>query len=201
MKIGVLISGSGTNLQAIIDSITQGIIKKSTIEVVVSNVKSAYGLERAKQAGIKAIYINSKEYNSREEYDKKIVEILKENGVELIILAGYLKWITPYFVNQYKNKILNIHPSLLPSFKGLHAIEKAYEYGVKMTGVTVHFVDESEDGGAIILQEGIRLDEGISLEKLEEQIHKVEHKLYPKAIEKFVTGKIKLEGRKVIVEK
>lgn len=197
MKIGILASGSGTNLQAIIDAIDKGDIKNAEIAVVISNKKTAFALERARKNGIKDIYLNKNDYKDRLEYDKKIVEVLKEEKVELVILAGYLKWITEYFVETYKNKIMNIHPSLLPSFKGLHGIEQAYEYGVKVTGVTVHFVDETEDGGPIILQEEVRIEENDTLESVEEKIHKVEHRLYPKAIDLYIKNKILLEGRKV----
>ena len=200
MNIGVLVSGSGSNLQAIIDSIEAGVIKESSVKVVISNRREAYALERAKKHGIETVYLNGKDFATREEYDKKIVEILQERGVELVVLAGYLRWITSYFVEKFKNRILNIHPSLLPSFKGLHGIEQAFDYGVKVTGVTVHFVDETEDGGAVILQEPVIIEEKDTLETLEEKIHKVEHVLYPKAIELYRIGKLKMEGRKVKIE-
>lgn len=196
MKIAVLISGGGTNLQAIIDSIKSEIIKNVEIKLVLSNRKQAYGLERAKNNNIDSIYLNPKEYNSREDYDKKVVEILKENKIDLVVLAGYLRWISKDFVEAFKNKIINIHPSLLPSFKGLHAIEQAYEYGVKVTGVTVHFVDETEDGGSIILQEELIINNNDTLEEIEKEIHKIEHKIYPKVIQLLAEGKVKLEGRK-----
>lgn len=200
MNIGVLVSGSGSNLQAIIDSIEAGVIKESSVKVVISNRREAYALERAKKYGIETVYLNGKDFATREEYDKKIVEILQERGIELVVLAGYLRWITSYFVEKFKNRILNIHPSLLPSFKGLHGIEQAFDYGVKVTGVTVHFVDETEDGGAVILQEPVIIEEKDTLETLEEKIHKVEHVLYPKAIELYRIGKLKMEGRKVKIE-
>lgn len=200
MNIGVLVSGSGSNLQAIIDSIEAGVIKESSVKVVISNRREAYALERAKKHGIETVYLNGKDFATREEYDKKIVEILQERGIELVVLAGYLRWITSYFVEKFKNRILNIHPSLLPSFKGLHGIEQAFDYGVKVTGVTVHFVDETEDGGAVILQEPVIIEEKDTLETLEEKIHKVEHVLYPKAIELYRIGKLKMEGRKVKIE-
>lgn len=201
MKIAVLASGSGTNLQAIIDSVKANKIENCEIVVVISNKESAFALERARKEGIEAVYVNYKEFNSREDYDKRIVDIMKEKGVGLVILAGYLKWITPYFVESFRNRILNIHPSLLPSFKGLEGIEQAFNYGVKVTGVTVHFVDETEDGGAIILQENVRIEEEDTLEKLAEKIHKVEHRLYPEAINLFIKGRLKIEGRKVKIEK
>lgn len=195
MKIGVLASGSGTNFQAIIDAIKADKISNSSIEILICNRKSAFALERAKMEGIEAVYLNGKEFETREEYDKKVVAVLKEKGVELVVLAGYLRWITPYFVESFRDKIINIHPSLLPSFKGLHGIEQAHEYGVKVTGVTVHFVDETEDGGAVIAQEPVIIENGESIEKLEEKIHAVEHKLYPYVIELINKGKVKKNNR------
>ncbi len=200
LKIAVLVSGSGTNLQAIIDSIEKGDIKESEIKIVISNKKSAFALERAKKHGIETVYLNAKEFNSREEYDRAIIKILEEKEIGLVVLAGYLRWITKDFVDSFKNKIINIHPSLLPSFKGLHGIEQAFDYGVKVTGVTVHFVDETEDGGAVILQKEVRIEENDTLETLEEKIHKVEHILYPQAIELFRREALEINGRKVKIK-
>ncbi|OQY10273.1 MAG: phosphoribosylglycinamide formyltransferase [Fusobacteriia bacterium 4572_132] len=185
MNIAVLASGNGSNFQAIVDSIKKGEIENGNIKVLISNNKKAFALERAKKEGIEAIYISRKEYNSREEYDKKIVELLQERDIELVVLAGYMMWISKYFVDSFENKILNIHPSLLPAFKGLDAIKKAYDYGVKITGVSVHYVDETEDGGKIIEQEELRIKKGCTLEELEKEIHKIEHKLYPKVVNQF----------------
>ena len=200
MKIGILASGNGSNLQAIIDSINKGYLQNAEISIVISDNENAYALKRSKDNNIKNLYINKKEYKTRIEYDTKIVEVLKEEKIELVILAGYLRWISEYFVNEYRGRIMNIHPSLLPSFKGLNAIEKAYNYGVKITGVTVHFVDETEDAGPIILQEAIIINENMSLEKLEEEIHKIEHRLYPKAIDLFIKDKLSIENKKVVIK-
>lgn len=200
MKIGILASGNGSNLQAIIDSINKGYLQNAEISIVISDNENAYALKRSKDNNIKNLYINKKEYKTRIEYDTKIVEVLKEEKIELVILAGYLRWISEYFVNEYRGRIMNIHPSLLPSFKGLNAIEKAYNYGVKITGVTVHFVDETEDAGPIILQETIIINENMSLEKLEEEIHKIEHRLYPKAIDLFIKDKLSIENKKVVIK-
>lgn len=197
MKIAVLASGNGSNLQAIIDAVKNKLITNCEIEMVISNKESAFALERARKENIKAIFLNPKSFQSKDAYDFEIVKLLKESKVDFVILAGYLKWITPYFVESFRNKILNIHPSLLPSFKGLHGIEQAFDYGVKTTGVTVHFVDETEDGGAVILQEPVVIGEGETLEQLEEKIHKVEHILYPKAINLLVNNKLEITGRKV----
>ena len=200
MKIGILASGNGSNLQAIIDSINKGYLQNAEISIVISDNENAYALKRSKDNNIKNLYINKKEYKTRIEYDTKIVEVLKEEKIELVILAGYLRWISEYFVNEYRGRIMNIHPSLLPSFKGLNAIEKAYNYGVKITGVTVHFVDETEDAGPIILNETIIINENMRLEILEEEIHKIEHRLYPKAIDLFIKDKLSIENKKVVIK-
>lgn len=197
MKIAILASGGGTNFQAIADSIKSGYLENVEIDLLISNRKSAYAMKRAENLEVESLYLNAKEFENRVEYDKKIIEILNDRGIELVVLAGYLRWISKEFVEAFENRILNIHPSLLPSFKGLHGIEQAYEYGVKQTGVTVHFVDETEDGGAIILQEVVEIEEGESLCSVEEKIHRVEHILYPKAIKLFSEGKLRMDGRKV----
>lgn len=200
MKIAILASGGGTNLQAIIDNIENGNLKNCNIELVISNKKDAYALERARKNDIKDIFLNPKDYSTRDLYDQKIIEILKENDIDLVVLAGYLRWISKQFVENFKNKIINIHPSLLPSFKGLHGIEQAYNYGVKVSGVTVHFVDETEDGGEIIMQKEVLINEGDSLEAFEEKIHQVEHKIYPEVIGLFQKNKIEINGRRVKIK-
>ncbi len=196
MNIAVFVSGNGTNLQAIIDAISRGEIK-AKIALVVSDNKDAYALVRAKKANVETFILSAKDFKSREDYDKEIIKELEKRNVRLVVLAGFMRLLSPYFVRQYKNKIMNIHPALLPSFKGTHGIKDAFECGMEMTGVTVHFVDEELDHGPIILQETVSIDGDDTLETLEEKIHKVEHKLYPKAIRLFVEGKLKVEGRKV----
>ncbi len=196
MNIAVFVSGNGTNLQAIIDAVSRGEIK-AEIALVVSDNKDAYALERAKRSGIKTFTLSPKGFKKREDYDKEIIKELKKHNVELVVLAGSMRLISSHFIKQYKNKIINIHPALLPSFKGTCGIKDAYFYGVKRTGVTIHFVDEDLDHGPIILQETLSIDENDTLEALEEKIHKIEHKLYPEAIRLFVEGKLKVEGRKV----
>lgn len=196
MNIAVFVSGSGTNLQAIIDAISRGEIK-AKIALVVSDNKDAYALVRAKKANIETFVLSAKGFKTREDYDKEIIKELEKRSVRLVVLAGFMRLLSPYFVRQYKNKIMNIHPALLPSFKGTHGIKDAFEYGMEMTGVTVHFVDEELDHGPIILQEAVSIDGDDTLETLEEKIHKVEHGLYPKAIRLFVEGKLKIERRKV----
>lgn len=201
INIGVLISGSGTNLQAIIDNIKNGKID-GKLQIVISNRKDAYGLIRAKKAGIETIYINRKEFNSREEYNKKIIEELSKRKVELVVLAGYLNILSEEFIYRYRGRIINIHPSLIPSFcgKGCYGErvhEMALERGVKLTGVTVHFVDEGTDTGPIILQKAVEIKDNDTVESLKERVLKVEHELLPEAIRLFCEGRLAIEGKKV----
>jgi len=189
MNIAIFASGNGTNLQAIIDAVSRGRIK-AKIALVVSDNKNAYALERAKKSGIKTFVLSPKAFETREDYDREIMKALAKNKIGLIVLAGFMRLLSPYFVREYKNKILNIHPALLPAFKGTCGIKDAFDAGVKKTGVTVHFVDEELDHGPIILQETLNIDKDDTLQTLEEKIHKVEHKLYPKAIRLFVEGKL-----------
>lgn len=198
-KLGVLISGSGTNLQAIIDACENNYLD-AQVAVVVSNKESAYGLERAVKHGIKAVFLNPEDYESRELYDKKTLEILEENEVGMVIHAGYMRIIGEPLLSAYNRKTLNIHPSLLPSFPGMTAIRDAYEYGVRVTGVTVHFIDAGVDTGPIIIQEAVRVEEEDTLETLEAKVHEAEHKLYPRAIRLFIENRLELHGRKVKVK-
>ncbi|MCX5666368.1 MAG: phosphoribosylglycinamide formyltransferase, partial [Candidatus Omnitrophica bacterium] len=148
INIAVLVSGSGTNLQAIIDSVSKGYIP-AKIAFVLSDKKKAFALERAKKSGIETITLDKNDYKTREDFDIEIVRHLKKKNVELVVLAGFMRILSPYFIKEYKNKIINVHPALLPSFKGSHGIKDALDHGVKVTGVTVHFVDEELDGGPI----------------------------------------------------
>jgi len=199
INIGVLASGRGTNLQAIIEAIKEGKVE-GRISIVISDNPDAHALKRAKQNNIETKYINFKSFKNREDYDKKIVEYLKENGVALVVLAGYMRILSPYFIRTYKNKIMNIHPALLPSFPGLHAQRQAVEYGVKVSGCTVHFVDEGVDSGPIILQKAAEVKDGDTEESLAERILKEEHKIYPRAIQLFCQGRLIIKGRKVFIE-
>jgi phosphoribosylglycinamide formyltransferase-1 len=195
-RIAVFASGFGSNLQAIIDyDKDHGL--NGEIALVFSNNKDAFALERAKESGIKSVFLDPSDYGTREEFDKKIVELLEEENIDLVVLAGYMFLVSPIFVRKFKNRILNIHPALLPSFKGTHGIKDAYEYGVKVTGVTVHFVDEGLDSGPIIIQRAVNIDQDESMEELEEKIHRVEHKIYPLAVKYFCEDRLKIEGRKV----
>ena len=199
INIGVLVSGRGTNLQAIIEAIEEGKIE-GEIKVVISDNPDAYALKRAKQNNIETKYVNFKSFKNREDYDKKIVECLKEKDVDLVVLAGYMRVLSPYFIRTYKNKIINIHPALLPSFPGLHAQRQAIEHGVKISGCTVHFVDEGVDSGPIILQKAVELKDDDTEELLAERILKEEHRIYPRAIKLFSQGRLVIKGRKVFIK-
>jgi len=197
MNFAVLASGRGSNLQAIIKAVKAGKIN-AQLNLVISDKKDAYALEHARRAGIPSIFINPKDFQDRESFDQAVVQRLREFKIDFVVLAGYMRLVSIYFIQQYPDRILNIHPSLLPSFRGMHAIKEAFDYGAKITGVTAHIVVKEMDDGPIILQEPVRIDPDDSIESLEEKIHQVEHRLYPKAIDLFIRGKCKVEGRKVI---
>lgn len=199
-NIAVLCSGFGSNLQAIINSVKKGKIK-AKISLVASDRIDAYALVRARRAGIPILYAAPFEFKKREDYDNFIARNLKERKIDLVVLAGYMRLLSAGFVRQFKNKILNIHPSLLPSFKGTNGIKDALDYGAKLTGVTVHLVDEALDHGPIILQGAVNIKEKDTEETLAERIHKLEHRLYPQAIRLFAEGKLVVKGRKVLVKK
>jgi phosphoribosylglycinamide formyltransferase-1 len=199
INIGVLASGRGTNLQAIIESIEDGKIE-GEIKMVISDHPNACALKRAQQYLIDTRYIDFKEFKNREEYDKEIIKTLKEKKIDLVVLAGYMRILSPYFIRAYQNKIMNIHPALLPSFIGLHAQKQAVEYGVKVSGCTVHFVDEGIDSGPIILQKAVEVSEDDTEESLTEKILNEEHQIYPQAIQLFCEGRLVIKGRKVLIK-
>lgn len=198
INIGVLASGRGTNLQAIIEAIKEGKIE-GRISIVINDNRDAFALKRAKQNNIETKYVNFKSFKKREDYDKKIVGYLKEKDVDLVVLAGYMRILSHYFIKMYKNRIMNIHPALLPSFPGLHAQRQAVEYGVKISGCTVHFVEEGVDSGPIILQKAIEVKDNDTKESLVERILKEEHQIYPRAIQLFCQGRLIIKGRKVFI--
>ncbi|NMB41698.1 MAG: phosphoribosylglycinamide formyltransferase [Firmicutes bacterium] len=195
MNLAVLASGYGSNLQAIIDAVDKGEIE-GHIKVVISDVKDAYALQRARRHGIEAVFIDIKDYSGREAYNEAIAAVLEKRKVELIVLAGYMRLVSPLIINKFRGRIMNIHPSLLPSFPGLEGIKQALDYGVKVSGCTVHLVDEGLDTGPIILQESVPVYDDDTVESLQNRIHKVEHRLYPRAIQLFIQGKLSIEGRK-----
>ncbi len=201
MNIAVFVSGKGTNLQAIIDAIDSGKIKEAVISLVISDRSNAIALDRAKKAGLEAVYINPRDFSSREEFDKKAISYLEKYNIGLVVLAGFMRLLSPYFVGRYRNRIINIHPTLLPSFKGTSGIKDAWEYGVKITGPTVHFINEDLDAGPIILQKPVIIEENDTLESLEDKIHRAEHEIYPEAVKLFVEGKLSVEGRRVKIKR
>jgi len=200
INIGVLVSGRGTNLHAIIEAVEEGRIE-GEISIVVSDNPDAYALKRAKQYNIETQYIDFNKFKNRENYDKKIEEYLKKKKVDLVVLAGYMRILSLYFIKMYQNRIMNIHPALLPSFPGLYAQRQAVEYGVKVSGCTVHFVDEGVDSGPIILQKAVEVKDDDTEESLAERILKEEHQIYPRAIQLFCQGRLVIKGRKVFIKK
>lgn len=195
-KLGVLCSGRGTDLQSIIDAIARKEVT-AEIAVVLTDKADAYALTRAEKAGIKAVCVNRKEYADRESFEKAMVNELEAAGVTLVVLAGFMRILTPYFVRKYAGRLLNIHPALLPSFPGAHAHRDVLAYGVKVSGCTVHFVDEGTDSGPIILQAAVPVLDDDTEETLGARVLVKEHVIYPQAIQLFCEGKLKIEGRKV----
>ncbi len=198
MNTAVFASGRGTNFGAIIKATKLGKIKANLSLLVCDNPKAG-AIARAKRAGIKVALVKREDFTNKKDFEAKIIEHLEENKIDLIVLAGFMRLLTPEFVGRYTGRILNIHPALLPSFKGTEAIKDAFDYGVKVTGVTVHFVDEKIDHGPVILQKAVEIQEDDTLESLEKKIHKIEHRLYPQALRLYVEGKLKAEERKVRV--
>jgi len=203
-KIAVLASGNGTNLQALIDAINTGFIKNAEINVVISNRKQAYALERARNNDIEALWINSKEFLDCDEYNERILSELKSRGIDLVLLAGYMKVLNWKFARDFEGRIMNVHPSLIPAFcgKGFYGNrvhEAVLASGVKITGATVHFVDEGIDTGPIILQKAIMVRPDETVESLKERVLEVEHRLYPLAVKLFCENRLRVIGKKVII--
>jgi phosphoribosylglycinamide formyltransferase-1 len=197
VTLGILISGRGSNLQAIIDAIASGQLE-ARIAVVISNRAGAAGLSRAAAAGIETLVLPHKGYADRPDYDRALAGELKARGVELVCLAGFMRLLSAAFIDQFPGRVLNIHPALLPAFPGLDAQKQAFDHGVKVAGATVHLVTPELDAGPIVLQEAIGVEEGDTAETLAERILAVEHRLYPRAISVVAGGKWRLEGRRFI---
>ena len=196
IRIGVLISGSGTNLQAIIDACQDGRIDGEVV-VVVSNHEEAYGLERARRRKIDAVWLDRTSFHTFGAYNREILHQLQAHAVDLVVMAGYMRLLGEEVLDAYPDRVMNIHPALLPSFPGASGIRDAWEYGVRVAGVTVHFASKEFDKGPIIAQEAVVVDEDETFESLEAKIHEVEHRIYPKAIQLFAEGRLAVEGRKV----
>ena len=196
-RIGVLLSGRGSNFEALADSVAAGRIPNAEIAIVICNREGAPGIQHAESRGIRTRVIPSKGLE-REAYDRQVVAVLNEHKVDLICLAGYMRLLSPYFVAVFPNRILNIHPSLLPSFPGLESQRQALEYGVKFAGCTVHFVDENLDAGPIVLQAIVPVEDMDTEESLSARILKEEHRIYSEAVRIVLDGKFTIEGRRVI---
>ena len=190
LKIGILLSGSGTNFQAIADAAAEGL----PIEIahVVSSRPDAYGIERAKALGLPVLVLNREIYADPNAADQMIVDTLNASGVEYVVMAGYMRMVTSVLLDAFPNRILNLHPALLPSFKGAHAIQDAFDAGVKVTGVTVHFANEEYDKGPIIAQRAVTVRETDTVESLEERIHNVEHEIYPQVLGWIADGRLEV---------
>lgn len=202
-RIAVFASGEGTNFQAMVDAWQKGYFgatEATTIELLVSDKPQAPVVQRAIQAGVDTYVFRPKEYSSREQYEIEIVAELERRGIDLIVLAGYMRLLTPTIVNPYMGRMINVHPSLLPAFPGKDALGQALAYGVKLTGITVHFVDNGMDTGLIVAQQAIEVQPHDTAETLAERIHEIERKLYPQVVAQIAQGKVTLEGRQVIVE-
>ena len=206
LKLAVLVSGGGTNLQAIMDAIDQGLISEARIRTVISNNADAYALERARNYGVEGLLLSPRDFESREDFHQALLDALLEREIDLVVLAGYLVVVPPMVIKAFENRIINIHPSLIPSFcgtgcYGLHVHEKALERGVKVSGATVHFVDEGTDTGPIILQKPVAVHQDDTPAVLQKRImEEAEWVILPKAIDLIARGKVHVNGRKVIID-
>lgn len=203
LRVAVLASGRGSNLQAIIDAIEAGQVQ-AQIVAVLSNKREAVALERARKHGLTDIFVDPKPFagrpDSREVYDRALLEILQQQDVELVLLAGYMKIVTAVLVNAYANRMMNIHPSLLPSFPGLDVQKKAIDWGCKLAGCTVHFVTEGVDEGPIIIQAAVPILDADTSETLAARILLQEHKIYPRAVQLFAEGRLQVDSRRVVID-
>ena len=198
VKIGVLVSGSGSNLQSIIDQIEQGRLQ-AEIKVVISNNPKAYALERAARRHLAVHVVSQLYFQKREDFDRQMTAALQACDVELVVLAGFMRVLTPLFLGSFPGRIMNIHPALLPAFPGLHVQQQALDYGVKFTGCTVHFVDEGVDTGPIIIQAVVPVFDDDTADTLAARILREEHRIYPQAIQLYAEGRLAVQGRKVVV--
>lgn len=198
LQLGVLISGSGTNLQAILDAAGQGRIPVD-VRVVISNRPKAKGLDRARAAGVPTVVVSHKKFDTREDFEQRLIEVLAEHGAQWVALAGFMRLLTPHFLRAFEGRVVNIHPALLPSFPGTHAQKQAFEYGVRFSGCTVHFVDEGTDTGPIIAQAVVPVLDTDTEEALAARILEQEHRIYPWVLQLLAQGRVFREGRRVRV--
>lgn len=199
LKLGVLVSGSGSNLQAIIDRIEDGVLN-AEISVTVSNNPDAYALVRCEKHGIPSMVIRHQDFRMREDFDRRMIEVLQTHGVELVIMAGFMRVLTPLFLNAFHMRVMNIHPALLPAFPGTHVQQQAIDYGVKFSGCTVHFADEGVDTGPVIIQAVVPVLPQDTTDTLAARILREEHRIYPQAIQFYAEGRIQVSGRRVTVQ-
>ncbi|WP_045212379.1 phosphoribosylglycinamide formyltransferase [Desulfonatronovibrio magnus] len=199
LNIAVLLSGSGSNLQSIIDKIEQGVLD-ARIRLVLSNKNGVYGLERAEKHGLPTKVVKHTAYDSREDFDAALVQLIRESGAEAVILAGFMRILTPHFINSFPDKILNIHPAVLPCFPGVNGQQQAVDYGVKISGCSVHFVDEKMDHGPVVIQAAVPGLHRDDAKTLGARILKMEHRIFPQAIQWLAQGRLSIEGRKVDVK-
>lgn len=197
-RIAVLASGRGSNLAAILKAVKKGEIA-GEVALMISDRSDAPALEIARDNGVKALHIDPKGFNSRESYDQFLISTIKDDQIDLVVLAGFMRLLSPLFVQAFPLQVLNIHPSLLPAFPGTDGIEQAFNYGVKVTGCTVHFVDEGLDSGPVVLQEAVPVIQRESVKTLQQRIQALEHRLYPIAIDLFCRDKLKVEGRRCYI--
>ncbi len=195
-NIAILASGNGSNFEAIVNKIKDGTLAVGKC-ILITDKKNALARKRAQKLQIKDIFIDPSQYKNRQTYDQKIIEVLEKEKIDAVVLAGYKRILSPFFVKRFENKILNIHPSLLPRFPGKNAIARAFNYGCKVAGITVHFVDEGVDQGPVIAQEVVPIKKNMSLKELEAEIHEKEHWLYPHILKFFLEDRIKIEGKHV----
>ncbi len=204
-SIAILVSGRGSNMLSIIRAIERKRIRGARVRVVISDKPEAKALELAKRHGVESICLDPSGLPTRLDYDRKLMEVLRRRGITasegLVVLAGYMRLLSREFVDHFRGRIVNIHPALLPSFPGLHAQEQALEHGVKVSGCTVHFVVPQVDSGPIILQSAVKVHEDDDVESLSARILKEEHKIYPLAVKLFVEGRLKIEGRRVVIDR
>ena len=198
-RLGVLVSGRGTNLQSILDAIGKGEVP-AEVGVIISNKETAPALERGRQHGVESIFLNPKDFASREAYDRELVALLNARDIDLVCLAGYMKILTAGFIRAFAGKIINIHPSLLPAFPGLDVQQKALDHGVKFAGCTVHFVEEEVDTGPIVLQAVVPVQDGDTTETLSARILEQEHQIYPRAIQLIAENRLRIQGRRVLIQ-
>jgi phosphoribosylglycinamide formyltransferase-1 len=198
VNVGVLVSGRGSNLQSILDAVDEGRLN-ARVKVVLSDREDAYALERAASRGVAASFVDPSAAGSREEYDRSLVSKLREEEVELVVLAGFMRILSSFFIESFRNSIMNIHPALLPSFPGLHVQKKALEHGVKFSGCTVHFVDRGVDTGPVIIQAVVPVLDDDTEDSLSERILRQEHRVYPRAIQLYAEGRLEIRGRRVFV--